>query len=188
MPRDPALPPTPLRFTCRYVALFRWWFLGAFVFETGAASAGISVPYALGHLTRTIASAVRGPATTAALRAPALLFVGLSLADLFFSRAAGNCQFLTSPRLRQRVTNDLYAHLQRHGQRYFDESFAGALAHRISETSAGVTQSLWTVVNDFWPIAMTLTVAVTLLSRSSTTLALFVGSWSVVFVTVSETT
>lgn len=180
------LPGTPLRFACRYLYLFRGWYLAALALETGAASAAISVPYALGRLTRTIAAAHAPDAAVGlALRRPALLFVGLSLADLIFSRAAGNCQFIASPRLRRRITNDLYGYLQGHAQRYFDESFAGALAHRISETAAGVTQSLWTVVNDFWPIAITLAVAVTLLSHASTTLALFVGSWSVAFVSVS---
>jgi ATP-binding cassette, subfamily B, bacterial len=183
-PSPPVLPSTPFRFACRYILLFRWWYLAAFWLETGAAAASISVPYALGRITKTISSS-GAPGAPLSIRGPFLLFVALSVADLVFSRAAGNCQFLVSPRLRQRVTNDLYAYLQHHSQRYFDDAFAGALAHRISETAAGVTQSVWALLFDFWPIGITLVVAVTFLARSSGTLAAFVGVWSILFVVVS---
>ena len=183
-PSPPVLPSTPFRFACRYILLFRWWYLATFWLETGAAAVGISIPYALGRITKTISSN-GGPGTVLSIRGPFVLFVVLSIADLAFSRAAGNCQFLVSPRLRQRVTNDLYAYLQHHSQRYFDDAFAGALAHRISETAAGVTQSVWALLFDFWPIGITLLVAVMFLARSSGALASFVGVWSILFVVVS---
>jgi ATP-binding cassette, subfamily B, bacterial len=185
VPTPPELPSTPFRFACRYIGLFRWWYLATFWLETGGAAVGISIPYALGRITRTVASSQSGAAAALAIRTPLAMFVALSVADVAFGRAAGNCQFTVSPRLRQKVTNDLYAYLQHHAQRYFDDSFAGALAHRISETSMGVTQSLWALLFDFWPIAITLAVAVTYLSRASGALAAFVGVWSVLFVVIS---
>ncbi len=185
MPPSDPLPTSPLRFALRYVWLFRGWCLAAFLFETGASTAGISIPYTLGRLTKGIAALRPDASATLALRGPMLAFAALSLADMVLSRSAGNCQFLTSPRLRQRVTNDLYAHLQGHSKRFFDASFAGALAHRVVETAAGVTQALWAIIFDFWPIAITLAVAVTLLSQSSPPLACFVGGWAFVFCTVS---
>ena len=185
VPLAPALPSTPFRFACRYILLFRWWYFATFWLETGAAAVSISIPYALGRITRTVVSSTAHSNAVLALRAPLVLFVVLSVADVVFSRAAGNCQFTISPRLRQRVTNDLYAYLQHHSQRYFDDSFAGALAHKISETALGVTQSLWAILFDFWPIGITLTVAVTFLSRSSGALAAFVGVWAVLFVAIS---
>ena len=184
-PSPPHLPSEPLRFAWRYVLLFRWWYLVAFLCETGAAAVGISIPYAVGRVTRVLASGAGATSVATALRAPFTLFVTLSVADVVFSRAAGNCQFLASPRLRQSVTNDLYAYLQHHSQRYFDDAFAGALAHRVSETASGVTQALWAILFDFWPIGMTLSVAVVFLSRSSAPLAVFVGLWSLLFVSIS---
>ncbi len=185
LPSPPALPDTPFRFACRYVGVFRWWCLVAFWLETGAAAVSISIPYALGRLTKTVASSSHGSKMVGALHRPLALFVSLSVADVILSRAAANCQFTVSPRLRQRVTSDLYAYLQHHAQRYFDDAFAGALAHKISETAVGVTQSLWALLFEFWPIAITLSVAVSLLSRSSGALASFVAIWAVLFVTAS---
>ncbi|MGA3122194.1 MAG: ABC transporter ATP-binding protein [Polyangiaceae bacterium] len=178
----PDLPDTPFRFACRYVRFFRWWYLATFLLETGSAAVSISIPYALGGITRKVASGVGAPPGLPRIVGA---FVALSVAEVVFSRVAGNCQFTVSPRLRQKVTNDLHAYLQHHAQSYFNDSFAGALAHRISETALGVTQSLWALLFDFWPIAITLTVAVTFVSRANGALAAFVGVWAVVFVSVS---
>jgi len=48
--------------------------------------------------------------------------------------------------LRQRTTKALYAYLQYHAPRYFGSHFAGALAHRISETAMSVNHTYGRVV------------------------------------------
>ncbi len=96
VPSPPDLPNTPFRFACRYILLFRWWYFATFWLETGAAAVSISIPYALGRITRTVVSSGAHPKAMLALRLPFALFVALSVADLVFSRAAGNCQFTVS--------------------------------------------------------------------------------------------
>jgi ATP-binding cassette subfamily B protein len=113
------------------------------------------------------------------------LFIGLSIGEVLFSRAAGRCQILLGPRQRQTVTRALYAYLQHHSHRYLSNDFAGALAHRISETSLGVTQTLWTLIFDFYPMVIVFGVAIGILGHAYRGLAWLVAAWSVVFVCIS---
>ena len=48
----------------------------------------------------------------------------------------------------------MYEYMQHHAHHYFNNHFAGALAHRINETAMGVTKTLWAVITEFWPIAI----------------------------------
>jgi hypothetical protein len=72
-----------------------------------------------------------------------------------------------------------------HSHRFLSENFAGALAHRISEASQGVTQTLWTLITEFWPIAIVISVANGLLLSANWWLGGFLSCWSVIFITVS---
>jgi ATP-binding cassette subfamily B protein len=112
-------------------------------------------------------------------------FVGLNVGILLFSRASGTVLVLVGPALRRRVRNSLYAYLQRHSQRYFMGNFAGSLANRISEVSMGVNHSLWTVLFDFWPVTVTLTVSLVLLGQVNGWLASVLGAWTLGYVAVS---
>ncbi len=59
------------------------------------------------------------------------------------------------------------------------------LAHRISETSLGVSQTVWAVIFDFWPMAIVFTVATVVLWSAYPGLAVFVGVWATCFVCLS---
>ena len=121
------------------------------VFETINSTCGILVPYATGQVIKAVTQAhEQSLALVAGLKGPLWLFVGLSIGEVIFSRAGGRCQIVLGPRQRQTVTRALYAYLQHHSHRYLSNDFAGALAHRISETSLGVSQTLWTVIFDFY--------------------------------------
>ncbi len=137
------------------------------VFETANATCGIMIPYALSRIIKSVTTAQEtSMAVVAHLRGPLLLFVALCVGELVFGRLAGAIQIRLGPRQRQSVTRIVYHYLQHHSYRYFSSNFAGALAHRISETSMGVTQTLWALITEFWPIAIAITVAVALLFQA----------------------
>src|SRR5262249_21354582 len=129
----------------------------------------------------------RGPpeAVFTELRGPLLLFVGISLGELLLGRVTTSIQFRLGPRLRQHVARSLYHYLQYHSHNYLSENFAGALAHRITEASQGVSQTLWTLITEFWPIAIVIGVANALLLSASPWLGTFAALWSVAFISVS---
>ncbi|TAL13768.1 MAG: ABC transporter ATP-binding protein [Aquabacterium sp.] len=186
-PQAPDLPTTPLRFVLHFIAQYRWWYLLMFVLETTQATCGILIPYALGKITQAVVKSGGVPAAQVVegLQGPMLLFVALSVGEVVFSRTAGTIQFSVGPKQRQSATRALYAWLQHHSHRYFSNNFAGALAHRISETSVGVNQTLWLILFDFWPVAIVLGVAIALLAHAHVGLALFVFGWAVAFVGLS---
>ena len=49
----------------------------------------------------------------------------------------------------------------------------------------GVNHSLWTVMFDFWPVTVTLSVALVVLAQVQSTLALIVGAWAGAYIVVS---
>ncbi|MDF0677808.1 MAG: ABC transporter ATP-binding protein [Nitrosomonas sp.] len=104
---------------------------------------------------------------------------------MIFSRAGASCRIVIAPRLRAQVTSELYAYLQHHSHRFLSNNFAGALASRISETSTSVNMTLWTLVFDFLPIVVTLTVSIILLWYASIPLSLFTLVWALLYLSIS---
>jgi ATP-binding cassette, subfamily B, bacterial len=185
-PDAPALPATPLRFVGYFLREFRWWYSAMLLFETVNSSCGILIPYALARIIRAVTGGhAAGPLLTGPLLHPLMLFIGLAVIEVLASRAAGYCQVTVGPRQRHAVTRALYAYLQHHSHRYMHNDFAGALAHRISETSLGVSQSVWAVIFDFWPMAIVFVVATVVLWSAYPGLAVFVGVWAACFVILS---
>ncbi len=185
-PGAPHLPDTPFRFIWHFVAKYRGWYLAMLLFETINATCGILVPYALGNIIKGVAGAqVQSMALVAALHAPLLLFVGLCAGEVVFGRIAGGIQIRLGPRQRQNVTRSIYHYLQHHSHRYFSDNFAGSLAHRISETALGVTHTLWSLITEFWPVAIVFSVSILLLFQAHVELGVFVLLWSVLFIGVS---
>lgn len=185
-PQAPRLPATPFRFILHFVARYRWWYLAMVVFESAHAVCSICLPYALGKVIKGVTeSSGDSHALVERLEGPLMLFVLLGIGEVVFARAGGTCQITIGPRQRQNVTRNVYAYLQHHSHRYFSSNFSGALAHRISETSMGVTQTLWAIIFDFWPIAIVFSVSVALLSRAHAELGMLVAAWALLFVGVS---
>lgn len=188
----PPLPGDPFRFILHFVLRFRVWYVAIVIAEIGAAGTSILIPYAIGSMVHVVSGAVSstGHQTNDALfaaitRGPLVLFCVLAFGEVVFARIGGACQIWVGPRLRAAVARDMYAYLQNHSHRYFTSHFAGALAHRISETSSGVSQTLWAVLFDFLPIFVTLTISTVLLYRTSGLLAAVMLGWSVAFVGIS---
>jgi ATP-binding cassette subfamily B protein len=180
------LPATPFRFICYFVAQYRWWYAGMLAFETANATCGILIPYALARIIKSVTAAQESSmAVVAHLQGPLLLFVALCVGELIFGRLGGAIQIRLGPRQRQGVTRVIYHYLQHHSYRYFSSNFAGALAHRISETSLGVTQTLWALLTEFWPIAIVISVAVVLLFQAHAQLGWFALAWAVFFIGIS---
>jgi ATP-binding cassette subfamily B protein len=185
-PHAPALPATPLRFVGYFLREFRWWYSGMLLFETVNSTCGILIPYALGRIIRAVTTGhAAGPVLSGPLLHPLMLFIGLAVVEVLASRAAGYCQVTVGPRQRHAVTRALYAYLQHHSHRYMHNDFAGALAHRISETSLGVSQTVWAVIFDFWPMAIVFVVATVVLWSAYPGLAVLVGVWAACFVSLS---
>jgi ATP-binding cassette subfamily B protein len=185
-PGVPELPTTSFRFIWHFVARYRWWYLAMVLFEAANASCGILIPYALSKIIKGVtATPEHSMALVATLHAPLLLFIGFCVGEVVFGRIAGGIQIRLGPRQRQNVTRTLYHYLQHHSYRYFSNNFAGALAHRISETSMGVSQTLWSLITEFWPVIIVFSVSIVLLANAHGQLALFVSLWAVFFIGIS---
>jgi ATP-binding cassette subfamily B protein len=165
---------------------YRYWLLAMAVSEGLNATAGILLPAVLnriiGHVTR---GHLPDAGVGHSLVAPVALFTGLCLAELIFGRIGSGVQLRLAPRQRQHVARALFQYLHRHSHRFLTENFAGALAHRISETSHGVNQVLFAALTEFWPMSIVIGVANVLLIRTNPWLGLFTGLWSLGFVAAS---
>jgi ATP-binding cassette subfamily B protein len=185
-PGTPALPGTPFRFIAYFVARYRWRYLAMLLLETVNASCGILLPWAVARIIKAVTTAnEQSQALVDSLQGPLLLFVVLCIGEVVFGRIAGAIQIRLGPLQRQNVTRTVYHYLQYHSHRYFTSNFAGSLAHRISEASMGVTQTLWTLITEFWPIAVVLSVSVVLLSNAHPLLGGFFLAWAAAFISLS---
>ena len=185
-PGTPLLPAEPFRFILHFVARRRWWFLAIILLEAGNSACNITIPLALSRIIKAVTHAqAQSLALVDTLTAPLLLFLGLGLGEVLFGGASRNLQLRIGPKQRQEVTREVFAYLQHHSHRYFSNNFAGALAHRISEMSQGVNMTLWSLIFDFWPVAITFSVAIAVLLYTNLRLGALVGVWAAAFVGIS---
>ncbi|MBD2435398.1 ABC transporter ATP-binding protein [Nostoc sp. FACHB-110] len=182
----PNLPDTPFRFICYFVNQFRWWYLLMVILEILHATCGIMLPYAIGEIIRSVTrSTGENRNIFDTVSQPLILFTALSVGEVVFGRSAGLLQTILHPIHRQHIVRSLYAYLQHHSHRYLSSSFAGALAHRIGETSLGVTQTMQMMITEFMSVIIVYIVAAILLYRAYPPLAAFVGIWAVLFISIS---
>ena len=185
-PGAPELPVHTGRFVLHALRGFGLGYAAMLFFETLAAGSAITTPYALSMIIKAVTATKEQSMTLVdSLTWPLLLFVGLALAEVVFSRIVGALQIRLGPRLRQSVVRSLFHYLQLHSHRYMSSHFAGALAHRVSETAMGTLQILWIIATEFWPIVISITVATVLLFRAHVELGLFSLLWSTAFVICS---
>jgi ATP-binding cassette, subfamily B, bacterial len=186
LPTAAELPLSSAGFMLRVVSgRFRWWLLGMLLGEGLHALAGALLPQVLNRIIGTVTKTGLSAAAASAVTASVVLFALLCGAELVFGRIASAVQLRLAPRQRQYVARALFRYLHRHSHRFLTENFAGALAHRISETSHGVNQVLFATLTEFWPMTIVITVANVLLLRSSPWLGAFTATWSVAFVAAS---
>jgi ATP-binding cassette subfamily B protein len=188
IPGDPATRTDPLRFVAHVArSRYRWWIAAMVVGEGINAVCGILLPYALGAVTATVTKTQDGShAIGPALRHSLVLFAGLCTVELVLGRTNSALQLRVAPRQRQYVAKALFAYVHGHSHRFLNENFAGALAHRISETALGVNLVMWSIVQEFWPMAIVIGAANVLLTVSaSPVLGLFMALWSIAFVGIS---
>jgi ATP-binding cassette subfamily B protein len=165
---------------------FRNWLLGIFAGETGGAVCGILLPVALGKIITGVTRSHGDPRDILrSLYGPLAFFAALCLGEFVFGRTSSFLQLQMAPRQRQYVARALFRHLHRHSHRFLTDNFAGALAHRVAETSHGVNQVTFAALTEFWPIAIVIVVANVLLAATNRWLGAFVGIWSLVFVVLS---
>lgn len=156
------------------------------ILEVIHATCGIMLPYAIGEIIRSVTRSPGGSKSIFdTVSQPLMLFTALSVGEVIFGRAAGLLQTILHPIHRQHIVRSLYAYLQHHSHRYLSSTFAGSLAHRIGETSLGVTQTMQMLISEFMPVIIVYTVATMLLYRAYPPLAAFVGVWAVLFVSIS---
>nr|WP_238527259.1 ABC transporter ATP-binding protein [Methylomonas methanica] len=152
------------------------------IMEAGQAAGSILVPYAIKALMDAVAAHPAADTLWEAFKQPLVLLIGLNVAEILFSRGSGALLIIMGPRLRQRTSQLLYAYLQQHSPRYFANHFAGSLAHRVSETAMSVNHTTWSVLFDFWPIAITFMVSIVLLLQVHIGLGGFVAGWVFLYV------
>ncbi|MBD2249995.1 ABC transporter ATP-binding protein [Nostoc parmelioides] len=182
----PNLPNTPFKFICYFVNQFRWWYLAMVISEVLHATCGIMLPYAIGEIIRSVTKSTGDSKQIFdAVSQPLMLFTALSLGEVVFGRTAGLLQTILHPIHRQHIVRSLYAYLQHHSHRYLSSSFAGSLAHRIGETSLGVTQTMQMLITEFMSVIIVYIVSTILLYRAYPPLAAFVGVWAVMFISIS---
>lgn len=185
-PNSPQLPNNPFKFALYFIVKFKWGILAMVIFEAMQATCQIMIPYAVKKFIDTV-NQLNAPSdmTWEILKDPMWFFVSLSIGILIFSRASGTTLVIIGPSLRRLVRQELYHYLQFHSHRFFMGSFAGTLANRISEVSMGVNHSLWTVLFDFWPVFISFSVSLFLVSQVNTSLFLFLAGWIFIYVLVS---
>jgi len=179
-PQAPWLPSRTLPFAAHFVDVFRGWYALVLILQTGASSCAIALPWAIGGILRAVTSGIHD-----GLPHALSLFVGFSLAELLCARGAGTVHTHIGPLVRARVTAELFAYIQYHSHRYFSDRFAGALAHRITETSTGVMQANHAVLFVFLPVIVKIAVAATLLGHANIDLAMFILGWAAAFISVA---
>jgi len=185
-PGTPPLPATPARFIWHFIAHYPFHYGAMVVLEGSTAACGILIPSALGKIIRSVTQAQGNTASVvASLHRPLAWFIALGVAEVVLGRLGGAVQIRLGPRQRQNVTRQIHQYLQNHCHHYFSNNFAGALAHRISETSMGVTMTLWSLITEFWPITIILSVSVALLFNAHALLGGFALAWAVLFVGIS---
>ena len=185
-PEAPELPDTPFRFCLHYARIYVLFVYAMIVLEAGQAACSILLPYAIKQIMDAVAAAQTQVMPVWDLVAgPFWLFAGLNLGVVLFSRASGAMLVILGPELRRRVRRELFAYLQHHSQRYFMSNFAGSLANRIAEVAMSVTYTVWTVMFDFWPLAISFGVSLVLLAGVSIKLALVLAVWIGAYVVIS---
>jgi ATP-binding cassette subfamily B protein len=185
-PAAPPLPATPFRFVAYFIYQYRAWYLLMIVLETINSTCGILIPYATGQIIKAVTQArEQSLSLVAHLSGPLWLFIALAIGEVVFARAGGTCQIVIGPRQRQTVTRAMYAYLQHHSHRFLSNDFAGSLAHKISETATGYSQTVWALIFDFYPMAIVFGIAIFMLGHAHRGLAWFVGIWAVCFVATS---
>ncbi|MCB1197275.1 MAG: ABC transporter ATP-binding protein [Deltaproteobacteria bacterium] len=156
------------------------------VCETGQAICQIMVPYIIKRLIDE-GSNVTGSFQDALiqLKPTMLIFLGLSLGTLIFSRLSGAILVMTGATLRKRVRSTAFKYLQFHSQRFFITNFAGSLANRLNEVSMGVSRTAFTILFDFWPVLITFSTSLYLIFQAHSTIALVLGVWTVFYIVIS---
>jgi ATP-binding cassette subfamily B protein len=186
LPNAAELPISSARFIARVVTgRYRLWLLAMAASEGLHALSGALLPRLVSRIIALVSSAGTPAAVAAAVVIPVALFVLLCAAELLFGRIGSAVQLRLAPRQRQYVARALFRYLHRHSHRFLTENFAGALAHRISETSHGINQVLFATLTEFWPMSIVIVVANVLLLFSSPWLGAFTGVWSVGFIAAS---
>jgi ATP-binding cassette subfamily B protein len=185
-PAAPPLPATPFRFVLYFARQYRSWYLLMIALETINSTCGILIPYATGQIIKAVTTAhEQSLSLVEHLKGPLWLFIALAIGEVVFARAGGGVQIVIGPRQRQTVTRAMYAYLQHHSHRFLSNDFAGALAHKISETSMGYSQTIWTLIFDFYPMLIVFSVAIFMLGHAHRGLAELVSIWAVCFVCLS---
>jgi len=175
------LPDTPFAFVRHFVGNYWAWYLGVLLCQISAVVCTVLVPWSLGQITKLVSQGLSAASAADVLTHPVSLFAGLLVLELCFTRGATGLHIRVMPRQRRRVTHTVYAYLQQHSHRFISSEFAGALAHRVSEVAMGVSQTLSILLFDLIPLVVTLSLATVLLWTASSLLAIFMLSWSVIF-------
>ena len=180
----PLLPTSTFKFILYCLGKFRYWLLLMMLMEVGQATGNILVPYAIKAIMDGVATSSHGNVLET-LREPLLLLLGLNVLEIISSRSSGAVLIYVGTRLRRNTTRLLYAYLQYHSPSYFANHFAGALAHRISETAQSVNHTTWSTLCDFFPVIITFSVSSALLLSVHQGLGLLVGGWVLFYVLFS---
>jgi ATP-binding cassette subfamily B protein len=180
----PHLPNRTGQFILYCLRHFQGWMILMIIMETGQAIGHIMVPYAIKTLMDSVAKLTQ-TTDLQSLHTPFLLLLGLTVAEIIFSRASGAILVSVGPKIRQRTAHNLYTYMQYHAPHYFSQHFSGALAHRISDTAMSVNHTVWAIWCDFWPITITFLVSISLLVQTHQQLGLFVACWVLVYVSIS---
>lgn len=139
------------------------------------------VPWALSSVIRG-AMQNAGAANLLEKTAPAAgLFLLLILSETVLGRMRDAVQMRTRPRMRLRIVAMLYSHVQHHSHRFFSDTYAGSLAHRVSEVAQGSAQIIWTLMSEVWHALLLLLIAIVVLMHTQAALGLFYLVWSVLF-------
>src|SRR5690606_28478448 len=101
-----------------FVSNYKGWYLAILILQILAVVCTILVPWSLGRITRLVSEGLGSVEPVDALLLPVVLFAGLILLEVLFTRGATGCHIRVLPKQRRTVTHVVYAYLQQHSHRF----------------------------------------------------------------------
>ena len=162
----------------RYPALTALVFLGGIVMQLG----DLIAPLYMRTIFNTLASGIPGIATLHLL----IQTIGIITTIWIVRLGARRLQYRSVTRISGHVMADLFsttfAYLIRHSHNFFISHFAGSLTHKVLKFARGFEIIFDSIVMDFFPTALFVIGAISILFYRNHVLGTILGVWSVVFI------
>lgn len=120
----------------------------------------------------------------AAIQPFVMLYIGLWMVLCFNMRLLEWVKLKLFPSLRQDAMSSMFAYLNQHSHRYFQNNFAGSLINKIIDMQGGIVDIL-NIVDDIFAQILGVTIAVTMLLLIHPVFAFILLAWVITFLFIT---